>query len=590
MKHSNFLRSEKTRKFLFPKASKNDISLLHLLISNLIFILKTLIFFILSFHILFGQSYSLHHQGVLAFCDSLETIGKKYSQVVKVAESYYIRGKVKAAYYEIEESNKLFIKALKIQEKEGDLIAAAKTYNQLCTNAGLTGQSSQYLFWLQELESIEKKIGIDKKRIDLDEKKGFFYMRGWLDNPKYAKPIYDSALFYWHKTLVPKQAQTKADSEHLSSSNGYIGRILLQLKNKNAINYLEWEEKFNPNSQYHLLKNYLAQSNYYFAFDDLTNANIYVKKAVQLQTSLNNLDNEIKLPYNQVLYNYFSRIEKKPKVALMHQSIINKINNDILLSDQKGAVSRLNIEFETKKKDALIAKKENDLQIQSRNVLFLSIGLILILGIGSLFFGLYQKNKSLNERNRLLVQEVNHRVKNNLQVVSSLLNLQKNEIGNEEARNILNESQLRVQTMVLIHSKLYGSKKLELIEMEPFVGELCLAIFQSFGYYEVKCDLIIKLELLEADKAILLGLILNEWLTNICKYVFKVSKENKLEIELIELGESIILKINDFGGKKIEEIKTSSFGIKLIKMLVEQLNGKIELNNLGNLSMLTFKK
>lgn len=205
-----------------------------------------------------------------------------------------------------------------------------------------------------------------------------------------------------------------------------------------------------------------------------------------------------------------------------------------------------------------------------------------------------------NAENELLLKEIHHRVKNNLEVVSSLLALQSAQIDDPSVQDAMQASQNRVQSMGIIHQKLYQGEHLAAIEMRDYFINLSESILDSFnadGRIKVECDMP-KL-VLDVDTAVSIGLITNELLTNSLKYAFNNKENCKIKISLTEdqnelnTEGSLLLKISDNGiGKSMgSKPKGTGFGTQLIILLTKQLDGQLnyEINN-GTIVSLTFKK
>ena len=189
-----------------------------------------------------------------------------------------------------------------------------------------------------------------------------------------------------------------------------------------------------------------------------------------------------------------------------------------------------------------------------------------------------------NAENELLLKEIHHRVKNNLQTISSLLNLQSAGITDASALEAVKESQNRVRSMALIHQKLYQGEKLVAVKMKDYFETMGEAMIESFGKQASNVSLEIPMEELEldVDTAIPLGLITNELLTNSLKYAFPDERPGKIEISLTaEKNEELCLKIADNGvglsGNKDTSIGGGTgFGGRLVNLLTMQLGGQME--------------
>jgi len=181
-----------------------------------------------------------------------------------------------------------------------------------------------------------------------------------------------------------------------------------------------------------------------------------------------------------------------------------------------------------------------------------------------------------------LLKEIHHRVKNNLAVISSLLNMQSKYIKDKKTLEIFRESQNRVKTMALIHTKLYQSSDLARIDFGDYLRKLSADLLAS---YRLEPDTVsLKLDLenvyLDVSVAIPCGLIINELLSNALKHAFPQGRKGEVNIRLRVEEEIIALTVSDNGAGFPEGIdfrNTESLGLQLVTALVMQLGGEIEL-------------
>ncbi|MCK9152367.1 PAS domain S-box protein [Methanobacterium alcaliphilum] len=190
---------------------------------------------------------------------------------------------------------------------------------------------------------------------------------------------------------------------------------------------------------------------------------------------------------------------------------------------------------------------------------------------------------SLKEK-EILLRELHHRVKNNLQVISSLLSLQSRYIDDEEVLNLFKDSQNRVKSMTLVHEKLYQSQNLSEVDLKVYVKELAGVIFRSYGVSTSKVTLDLDIEQsVELNTAIPLGLIITELLTNSLKYAFPSKESGEIKISFHENDSGkYVLKVADNGvglPEGLDVMKSKSLGLRLVRTLANQLGGDIEIGN-----------
>jgi two-component sensor histidine kinase len=208
-----------------------------------------------------------------------------------------------------------------------------------------------------------------------------------------------------------------------------------------------------------------------------------------------------------------------------------------------------------------------------------------------------QLSISLTEKEALL-KEIHHRVKNNLEVISSLLMLQTNSVKDQQAKDSLTEGQSRIQSIALIHHKLYRNDDLGSVELKEFTVDLFKQVKDVFNKPGNQVALSFNGDgcWLSTDKAVPLGLILNELFTNAFKYAVRPGIENRITITLNEnmpdnaSGFSLIYSDNGPGMPEgFDPRKSASLGMKVIHLLTRQLEGSLNIyNNNGTIVEMQF--
>jgi two-component sensor histidine kinase len=191
--------------------------------------------------------------------------------------------------------------------------------------------------------------------------------------------------------------------------------------------------------------------------------------------------------------------------------------------------------------------------------------------------------RSLHEK-EVLLAEVHHRVKNNLAVVSGLLQMQIFSTDHSEVHAILQDSQNRIKSMALIHEKLYQNSTFANVDFADYVRELVSEIGHSYPNQAQSVQVQLDLEpiRLELTVAIPCGLLLNELLSNAYKHAFKGRETGRIDIGLRRQNEHFLLEVKDDGqgmDPSLDIRKTTSMGMKLIQTMVKQLHGQMEFRN-----------
>jgi two-component system, sensor histidine kinase PdtaS len=251
--------------------------------------------------------------------------------------------------------------------------------------------------------------------------------------------------------------------------------------------------------------------------------------------------------------------------------------------------SRQTLEIRNKE----IVEKNFELEKQKNKQQLITWVVVLIgsitLAVFTAFFVIRNKNKLLNKNEivikqslyekELLLSEVHHRVKNNLQLVSSMLDLQQKYLKDPEAIDAINNSKNRVLSMSLIHQTLYQNGKYGFVDTKDYFERVGNIVISSLKNPTTQVNLVCKIEPLSLllDYAIPMGLITNELITNACKYAFVNCNEGNITISLARKNELLILKIEDdgIGVDEKKMIDEKSFGLKLIKSLCRQLEANL---------------
>ncbi|MBQ4914761.1 tetratricopeptide repeat protein [Maribacter sp. MMG018] len=265
----------------------------------------------------------------------------------------------------------------------------------------------------------------------------------------------------------------------------------------------------------------------------------------------------------------------------------DSLKSEVFTAEADHRISQLRTEFDVAKKENTINLQEIQIKKQeSRQQLITVITFLLLLLLLLAYKAISnntKKNKLLENKNaekEFLLKEIHHRVKNNLETVSSLLSLQASLIEDPEIMEAMEQSQQRVHSMGMIHQKLYLGEKLATIEMKDYFNNLSDYIVHSFGKGEqIDVNIIMDEIELEVDVAIPIGLIVNELVTNSLKYAFPDNGKGNIVLSLVKNNDMLVLVVRDDGVGILNENlkKGTGFGTHLVNLLVKQLDGKMVL-------------
>ncbi len=356
------------------------------------------------------------------------------------------------------------------------------------------------------------------------------------------------------------------------------------------------------------------------------NQSLYLDKAFsfaqRLYTECDRVGSlEIKRAGLRLLYQIYGYKGESKKALAFAQEYI-ELNDTMFSMEKQQNINEIQTRYETEKKELTIQllNSENErisdnlTQSQSiRNaqrfiIILLVVGIILIAGILILtyrYYKLLQKNNnklrvqsalisSQKTEIELLIREMNHRVKNNLQIIISLLNLQMNQSSDKVVNEALLDGLSRIQSVGIIHELLYRSKDQVNLNFKNFVQELCKHLSQIVTHNNNVIHLAIESDVaFKVDTTVSLGIILNELLTNSIKYACEQQDDCRIDISLEKLeNDRFQLIVQDNGSgfpPSFKRESVNSLGLSLVDTLVAQLNGEITLkNNKGALILITF--
>ncbi len=283
----------------------------------------------------------------------------------------------------------------------------------------------------------------------------------------------------------------------------------------------------------------------------------------------------------------------------------DQFKDSVFTAEADQRIAKLQTEYQVAQQESTIQIQQQLIAQQKRvEILFLIGGALLILlvvilyrtyrikqqaneRLNILIGSLGKKNAQLDKRNaenELLLREIHHRVKNNLEIVSGLLSLQAAQLNLPEAQAIMQSSQNRVLSMGIIHQKLYQKDNLAAVEMKDYfqnLGESILDSFNEAHRIKVTCEMA-PVEL-DVDTAVPIGLIANELLTNALKYAFMRDQKGEIQISLTTIkdtGELLFqVKDNGVGKQNNGSTKGTGFGTELVNLLVQQLNGRLTVDS-----------
>lgn len=472
-------------------------------------------------------------------------------------------------------------------------LLSAGIFESLKNDEYLSSTFNSIALCFVELNNYPKALEYNKKALAIRQKlKDREAIAQSLNNigftfKRYAKP--DSAIYYLNKSLAMYKAGSDSSEIVLTLQNlGSAWKMRGDLRK--AENYVERSLRIASN--YNMTEE--------IARGDADLAEIYTqqKKYGQALSAINitiGTAQKLKLPellmeaygikYN--LYNHSGDY----KNALLYANKKTELKDSLFSVAKNRTINELEIKYQTdqKVKDiaALNLKNSLDQKIvkqQRQSIIILVIAAVLLLLLFVIAYNSFRVKNKANQRIQTLMRDMHHRVKNNLQILSGLFSMQIENLSDENTKIALRENEARLTSMNLIHNKLYLDNTTTKIEMNDYLTKLLNHIKDSFGVYKQR-DVSLRIEvstiMLEADKAVAIGLIANELATNAFKYAFtEAGGEIHLGLKLIEKSKLLLtLCDNGVGLKEENKDRPPSFGLRLVNLMARQLNSTLIIKN-----------
>jgi two-component sensor histidine kinase len=420
-----------------------------------------------------------------------------------------------------------------------------------------------------------------------------------------AKMIYSIALQETEKTIeVNNKTHSYEDKKLVYWKACFMGHIvkcdIAKGNYKNAVNIL----KYDINESFENSDNKVDKMNtlvkVLIHFKQFSEAKLYLDSASILLSE--KLTNTIQMEHLLIFSEYYAQTHKTDS-ALLYYKNYNNYKEQIYRSIQKNQsilllaqmeISNRRTELLESNQSLIQSNKENSTQ---RNVLLILIfSLVLSIVVGAVIYlnslnksrsneKIEAQNKLINDHsnkieaqfnhNEILLKELHHRVKNNLQVMYSLLNLQKRRNKDADTIETLSSIQNRIQTMALVHQNLYTSGDFEMVEIANYIKTLANHLETIYKIDKQKIEIIFNIDenlKLPIETVVAIGLIVNEAVSNSFKYAFKNKKTGQVNITIKNTAEETEITIQD-NGEGLGEIpkKENSLGMKLIKLMCLQL-------------------
>ena len=419
----------------------------------------------------------------------------------------------------------------------------------------------------------------------------------------------DSAIYFFNQSLqISKKNKKNIDSI------SYVN-LLINTKENIANSYLQLNEFDKAIKEITTINNSLTEQNkktpsYLNRQILLAKAFLGKKDFVKVKELIENIDNNcclniisLKINFLNLKHSYYNKIGKSD-LAYENLLIIKKLTDSLFNIQQQKFLKSTELNYVIEQNEREVLEK-NKIIKEKENMIFTTIivGLSVLLIISFLFvrvnrkkrFKIEKMNLSIAQKNsqieaslkekEILLKEIHHRVKNNLQIISGILDLQNFSIKEPEIKAILNEGQNRIQSIALLHKTMYQNQNFNAISFDKYLAELISYSKQTYSILDKAIEIHFSSDTiqLEIDTAVPLGLILNELINNAYKHAFKSKESGFIAITFKEISKKsyqLIFKDNGNGfATDFDATKIKTVGYELINGLTKQLKGKLTTYN-----------
>jgi two-component sensor histidine kinase/Tfp pilus assembly protein PilF len=505
-----------------------------------------------------------------------------------------------------EKATNAFIESVDLFKKIGDTLNIAEVYLNLGElNVKINNESNALNYF---------KLARKNYRL-VNSSLGEAFVLSGMGDLKDKNNELDSALYFYKKSALAWKNVNRLKEyaiECLKIGSVYDKKGQL----RNAIDYynISANNFSKVNYLYGLAQSYVSLAKIYLKRNEFALASKFSRDALRLSKVINSRSTQAQA--YKCLYlieksksNFDSSLVYFERYGQLKDSLLNEsINKNIadIQAKYQLLVNQRQIESlrDSTRISKLIIEKSKLEKIQQERLKWVLIaGVVISIVFILLIYYRYKTKKQLSTKlfnalteREILLKELHHRVKNNLQIISSLLNLQSEKTKNAEAKDVLNVSKDRIMSMVMIHEKLYRSENFKSINLRDYVNELVenLSFSTDLDKKKIKVEVEIEKIILDINKLIPCGLIINELLTNSVKHAFKGREEGIILIEGKSLNGKCILSVSDNGvglpdGYNPDNSK--SLGLRLITGLIKQINGVFEIEKpaIGSKFLITFE-
>lgn len=517
---------------------------------------------------------------------AFDSLASKTNDEVRMAEALNLNGMAAYANGSYELAADFYLQSLSILEGSTEYQLLGSVLNNLASCYAYRNNNAKSIeYYLQALE-LARKTQDTSRLAMLNNNLGIQYVEQ--ENYVEAEKYYNSAIDLYRLLEQPLYVGITL----LSTANLQIE----QEKYTDAIANYNQAMELVPEGMIPLLHaaSYAGIGSAYNRMGQKKKGENFLLQSLEKAEAINHIE-QLKESHRELseLYESLGGYDR----SLYHYKKYTRAKDSLFTNDQDKILMDALTKYESEKK-----QQENELLKAQNQVTQLQLNGSrrrgLIFGIGLLGFAgfsilLYRLNGRIQRQNKIITQalseketllkEIHHRVKNNLQFISSLLGLQSEHIEDKQALGALQEGQDRVQSMALIHQNLYQEDNLTGVNLKDYFIKLIRGLFDSYNIRKESIELVLDIEdlNLDVDSVIPIGLVVNELVSNSLKYAFQDKQKGQIAVSLQEEMDQLTVQVSDNGSGMSKDIQAklgNSFGYRLINVFKAQLKADLEID------------
>lgn len=475
-----------------------------------------------------------------------------------------------------------FQRAIRLYKKEHNEEYLSYCYSQLGVCYFSQYQYENAEFYYRKAIELCKKNNFEIDLADALVNQGITFT--YQHKPKAAEANFNQAIEIYIRKGYPEGLGAAYNSLAKIYSDRKNFRMAIHYFEKSSTNFKQYRNDFN------LISAYNGLANCYMELERYDLAKEYALKSLKLSKETGAKEREVYV-HETLSRIYFALGDYKKAYQSLNEYTI--LSDTIFTQEKSDALAEMQARFEVKE---LKLKQQAEEESHLWQLIILAAIIFIVLLMSALLYFLFRDKKRINalleqkyimtqanlEQKEFMMGEVHHRVKNNLQIISAILNLQSRELKDPESIQMIDASLNRINAISMIHQKLYQSENIRAVQIGPYLAELVNDLITHFKkevnneiHLNSACDHLN----LDIETALPIGLIVAELVMNACKYAFDKQENPQISLSLKMKGKQLVLTVSDNGNGKSNIEEGTHFGAKLIRSMARKLKAEFTETN-----------